>query len=132
MPKYTIGKTSIIHGGSVLHEGDIIEMSEAMAESHGLEPAGKKAAAQQTGTGSEADKVPPKEPGADKVPMDPDKDKKPEKILAADAIAQIGACTTIDQLKEFFKDEKRQTVIDAARAKIKAIKDAEKSATEKK
>ncbi len=65
-------------------------------------------------------------------PKEPEKDKKPTKLLAADAIAAIGACKTIDQVKEFFKDEERPTVIDAARAKIKAIKDAEKAAADKK
>ncbi len=56
----------------------------------------------------------------------------PKKLSAEEAIAAIGKCGTIDQVKEFFKDEKRPTVIDAARAQIKAIKDAEKAAADKK
>ncbi len=67
-------------------------------------------------------------PVEDKPPID----KKPTKLLAADAIAAIGACKTIDEVKEFFKDEERPTVIDAARAKIKAIKDGEKAPADKK
>ncbi len=63
---------------------------------------------------------------------DPEKDKKPGKLSAEEAIAAIGKCGTIDEVKEFFTNEKRQTVIDAARAKIKAIKDAEKAAADKK
>ncbi len=49
-----------------------------------------------------------------------------KKLSAAEAIAAIGECKTADEVKEFFKNEERPSVIDAARAKIKAIKDAEK------
>lgn len=53
-------------------------------------------------------------------------DKTPKKLPADEAIAAIGKCATIDEVKEFFKGEERPTVVAAARAKIKAIKDAEK------
>lgn len=49
-----------------------------------------------------------------------------QKLSAVDAIAKINECKTIEEVKVFFKGEERPTVIDAARAKIKSLKDAEK------
>lgn len=61
---------------------------------------------------------------------DGDKTQKPTKKPAAELIAAIGECKTIDEVKEFFKGEDRPTVKDAAKAKIKelakALKDAGK------
>lgn len=51
--------------------------------------------------------------------------KKPP--TAEDLIAKIGECKTIDEVKPFFKDETRVTVINAAKAKIAALKDIMKS-----
>lgn len=103
MPKYTVADGHKKHNGKKYAPGDPIECSAAIAERLRLVPV------------------------EDKPPVD-DKDKKPKPLSADEAIAAIGKCETIDQVKEFFKEEKRTTVIDAARAKIKAIKDAEKAA----
>ena len=54
-----------------------------------------------------------------------------KKLSAEEAIVAINACETIDQVKAFFKDEERPTVIQAAKAKIAAVKDALKAAENK-
>ncbi len=98
MPTYTVSDGHKKVGGKKYAPGDTIECSAEVAARLRLVPV------------------------EDKPPVE----KKPGKLSATDAIAAIGACKTIDEVKEFFKDEERPTVIDAARARIKAIKDAEK------
>ncbi|KAF0145107.1 MAG: hypothetical protein FD156_1218 [Nitrospirae bacterium] len=49
-----------------------------------------------------------------------------QKLSAEEAIAKINECKTIEEVKVFFKGEERVTVVEAARAKIKMLKDAEK------
>lgn len=53
-------------------------------------------------------------------------------LTAAELIAKIGECKTIEEVKPFFKGEKRTTVIQAAKAKIAALKDAAKVAEQNK
>ena len=124
MPRYVVGKKSIIDGGTVLTEGDEIELTEALAERHGLLRTGQKPAAPPVGgsaaAGGDADK--------DKsAPKDPSK-----KLSAEDAIAAIGECKTVEEVKAFFKDEERVTVKDAAKAKIKELVAAQKTAEKEK
>ena len=67
-----------------------------------------------------------------KTPKDEDRDTgsgsgaNTQKLSAADAIAKINECKTIEEVKVFFKGEERVTVVEAARAKIKMLKDVEK------
>lgn len=53
MPKYTVGKKSLLHGGALFKEGDTIELPDELAESHGLLAAGRK---------NPDPNVPPKDP----------------------------------------------------------------------
>jgi hypothetical protein len=109
MPKYTVADGHKKHDGKKYAPGDVIECSEAVAERLRLVPV------------------------EDKPPVDPDdkKQEPPKKLSAEEAIAAIGECTTIDQVKEFFKGEDRVTVKNAAKAKLAAIKDAAKAAEKK-
>lgn len=76
------------------------------------DPNAGKGAGASGGTGSPADKGKTPEPQ--------------KKLPAAEAIEAIGKCKTIEEVKPFFKNEDRPTVINAARAQIKVLKDAEK------
>jgi hypothetical protein len=102
MPTFIVGKKSLLHGGTILHEGDEIELTEELAERHGLEPKTKKT-------------TPPPE----------------KKLSAEEAIAAIAKCETLDQVKAFFAGEDRVTVKDAAKAKIKELAAALKAAEKK-
>jgi hypothetical protein len=100
-----------------------IDESEKPPKDQNSNPPGGSGSPNGSGAGSAA--------GAGGAGNQDDKTKKPDtpkKLSAEDAIAAIGKCTTIDQVKEYFKGEDRVSVKDAAKAKIAAIKDAEKKA----
>ena len=103
MPMYTVADGHKKLNGKKYAPGDTIECSAALAERLRLVPV------------------------EDKPPVEP----PPGKLSAADAIAAIGACTTVDQVKAFFKNEERPTVKDAAKAKIKTLLDEAKAAEKK-
>jgi hypothetical protein len=106
MPKYTVVDGHKKHDGKIYAPGEQIDCPAAVAERLRLAPVDDKPKA-----------APPKE--------------SPKKLSAEEAIAAIGECKTIEEVKAFFKDEDRVTVKDAAKAKIKelakAAKDAEKA-----
>jgi len=117
MPMFIVGKKSLLHGGTILHEGDEIELTEELAERHGLEPNKKKDASSPAGKPAGTGTQDPPPPA--------------KKLSAEEAIAAIGKCETIEQVKAFFAGEDRVTVKDAAKAKIKELAAALKAAEKK-
>ncbi|MCK9420219.1 MAG: hypothetical protein M0R70_12655 [Nitrospirae bacterium] len=102
MPKYTVVDGHKKYNGKTYAPGDQIETTPDIAAQLRLVPV------------------------EDAPPAD-----LPKKISADEAIAAIGKCATVEEVKAFFTNEDRVTVKDAAKAKIKELNAAAKAAEKK-
>jgi hypothetical protein len=112
MPKYTVADGHKKLNGKKYAPGDTIECTEEVAARLRLVPVEDKPPVEDAGSGGQGS-------GSSETKKRP----------AAELIAAIGECTTVDQVKAFFAGEERPTVKDAAKAKIKELNAAAKAAS---